>query len=180
MKSAKGDVDGVDVGLLGIEGEIDGVEVGDALLLLLLLGFDDGLLVTVGFMVGLDEGEELGLYLVEGDVEEVGSLAIEGEGVDSSVGCNDGVIEVVLDVGLIDGEAVGGLVIVAVGSKVSLMLAFEVSVDETSVVTVNATSSLSSNGPRPQLPSLLVDPTTSFSICRMLTRTACSDPLGSV
>jgi len=138
------------------------------------------MLVTVGLIVGLVEGEELGLYLVEGDVEEVGSLVIEGEGVDSSVGCNDGVIEIMLDVVLIVGETVGGLVIDAIGSKVSLVLKFEVSVDEASVITVNTTSSLSSNGPRPQLPSSLVNPMISFSICRMLTRTACSDPLGSV
>ena len=138
---------------------------------------------------GVLEGANVGDNDTEGGKEgvEVGFLDIEGERDDTTVGCNeDDVVSegyaLVLNDGLgvgiaVDGDELGEVVdgsgVVAVGPKVWVILGLKVA-----VTTVNATSSLSSNEPIPQLPLLLVK--SLLSTYRMLTRTTCSDPLGSV
>ena len=88
-------------------------------------------------------------------VSEGGALVfnVDGEEVDGDILC----------------VAVGGLGFVTVGSNVCSTLGIKVAVDEGFVATVNATSSLSSNGPIPQNPTLLVE---SSLMCRILTCTA--------
>jgi hypothetical protein len=139
---------------------------------------------------GVLEGADVGDNDTEGGKEgvEVGFLEIEGERDDTTVGCNEDELvsegdALVLNDGLgvgvaVDGDELGGEVVdgsgvAAVGPEVWVILGIKVA-----VTTVNATSSLSSNDPIPQLPLLLVK--SLLSTYRMLTRTTCSDPLGSV